>query len=314
MGVARTRSGLRKCRAAGPGSRMALVAPASGFDRAEFDRGVAELDLLGFVADYDDRVFERLPTVAGSPAVRASALKSAWARDDIDAIVAVRGGYGSVEVLPMLQVTDVPERPPVFCGYSDLTSLHIWLNLHVGVTSVHGVMLDRRLARGPEAYDRDSFLRSIGSDPPGEIVPGGVDVLRRGEARGPMFGGTITQLAASLGTPYAFNPPAGSILFLDEIAERPFRLQRLLMQLRLGGVLSRAAAIVCGQMPSCDEPGGTLTARTVIAEFFEDFPGPVLFGFPSGHTTTPLVSLPFGVDTRVVTTRPALVIEESATT
>jgi muramoyltetrapeptide carboxypeptidase len=128
-----------------------------------------------------------------------------------------------------------------------------------------------------------------------------------------LLGGTITQLAASLGTPYAFLPPAGAILFLEDVGERPYRLQRLLMQLRLGGVLSRASAIVLGQMPGCDEPGGALTARAVIEEFFEGFPGPVLFGFPSGHTTTPLISLPFGVEARVVAAgRPRLVLDEAA--
>jgi muramoyltetrapeptide carboxypeptidase len=207
----------------------------------------------------------------------------------------------------------VPDRPAAFVGYSDVTSLHIWLNLHVGVTSVHGAMVDRRLSRGHDAYDPDTFMRSLGADPIGELAPEGLQVLRSGEASGVLLGGTITQLAASLGTPYAFLPPAGAILFLEDVGERPYRLQRLLMQLRLGDVLSRASAIVLGQMPGCDEPGGALTARAVIEEFFEGFPGPVLFGFPSGHTTTPLISLPFGVEARVVAAgRPRLVLDEAA--
>lgn len=294
---------------------MALVAPASGFNREDFDRGVAELRRLGFVVEYADSVFARLPTVAGAASVRAAALKGAWARDDIDAIVAVRGGYGSVETLPLLAPADIPNRPATFVGYSDVTSLHTWLNLHVGVTSVHGAMIDGRLSRGHEAYDPDTFLRSLGAEPMGELAPDGVEAIRPGDASGVLLGGTITQLAASLGTPYAFMPPAGSVLFLEEVGERPYRLRRLLTQLRLGGVLSRAAAIVLGQMVSCDEPGGALTARSVLEEFFQDFPGPVLYGFPSGHTTTPLISLPFGVEARVVASgRPRLVIEEAAAT
>lgn len=313
MGVARTKAGLRKCRAAGPGSRVVLVAPASGFDRVEFDCGVAELGRLGFIVDYADTVFERRPTVAGAADVRAAALKAAWARTDVDTVIAVRGGYGSVETLPLLSTTDVPDRPAAFVGYSDLTSIHIWLNLHVGVTSVHGAMIDRRIARGHEAYDSDTFLRSLGPEPIGELAPDGLEVLRPGEAEGPLFGGTLTQLAASLGTPYAFIPPAGSILFIEDVGERPYRLQQRLMQLRLAGVLARASAVVLGQMTSCDEPGGALTARDVFVEFFADFPGPVLFNFPSGHTTTPFVSLPFGVEARVVGTgRPRLILDEAA--
>ena len=313
MGVARTKAGLRKCRPAAPGSRVVLVAPASGFDRAEFDRGVAELGRLGFIVEYADTVFDRRPTVAGPADVRAAALKAAWARADVDVIIAVRGGYGSVETLPLLSIADVPDRPPAFVGYSDLTAIHTWLNLHVGVTSVHGAMIDRRIARGHEAYDPDTFLRSLGPEPIGELAPDGLEVLRPGEAEGPLFGGTITQLAASLGTPYAFMPPAGSILFLEEVGERPYRLQRTLMQLRLAGVLARASAVVLGQMTSCDEPGGALTARDVFVDVFADFPGPVLFNFPSGHTTTPFVSLPFGVEARVVGAgRPRLILNEAA--
>lgn len=316
MGVGTTKAGFRKCRAVRPGSRVAIVAPASGFDRTEFDRGIAELERLDLIPVYDESVFERrAPAVAGPPAVRAAALEAAWANEDIDAIVAVRGGYGSVETLPLLDRMMVPEHPATFVGYSDLTSLHVWLNLHVGVTSVHGAMLDRRLARGADAYDSVTFLRSLSAEPLGELAPEGVDIIRNGDATGVLLGGTITQLAGSLGTPFAFKPPIGSVLFLDEIGERPYRIQRLLMQLRLAEVLSGAAAIVVGQLPQCDEPGGRITARSVIEEFFEGFSGPIIFGFPSGHTNTPLVSVPFGVQTRVVADagRARVVIEESAT-
>src|SRR5690606_39890661 len=129
VGVARTKAGLRRFRAVRPGSRVALVAPASGFDRAEFDRGVEELRRPGLDPVYDDSVFERRATVAGAPAVRAAALAAAWAREDVDAIVSVRGGYGSVEILPILDRISVPDHPAGFVGYSDLTSLHTWLNL-----------------------------------------------------------------------------------------------------------------------------------------------------------------------------------------
>jgi muramoyltetrapeptide carboxypeptidase len=117
----------------------------------------------------------------------------------------------------------------------------------------------------------------------------------------------------SLGTPFAFSPPEGYVLFLDEVSERPYRLRRMLVQMRFAGLLADAVAVVFGQLPRCDEPGGLLTGRAVVADCLAGFPGPVLFGFPSGHTTTPLVTLPFGVRTRVVANRtPRLVVEEAA--
>ena len=128
-----------------------------------------------------------------------------------------------------------------------------------------------------------------------------------------LIGGTLTQLAASLGTPYAFDPPNGCILFLDEVAERPYRIDRMLTQLRLGGVLARASALVFGELPKCDEPGGDPSAVAVIAALSRDFPGPVLFGLPSGHTSGASLTLPFGVSARVVAdSTPRVVIDEAA--
>jgi muramoyltetrapeptide carboxypeptidase len=311
--TARTRSGLKKFRAVRPGASVAVVAPASPFVREQFDAGVAELARLGFTPVFDPTVFERGEIVAGPSAVRARAVADAMGRDDIDALIAVRGGYGSVEILPHLDAATFRATPKACIGYSDLTSLHAWLNGHVGITSVHGAMLEGRLANGESEYDRASFLGSLTTEPLGELTAQTLEVLRSGTASGPLVGGTLTQLVASLGTPYGFAPPRGAVLFLEDVGERPYRLQRMLMQLRLSGRLAHLAAIVCGQMTRCDEPNGRLTARAVVADFFADFPGPVLFGFPSGHTATPLVSLPFGVHTRVVADgAPRLILEEAA--
>ena len=126
-------------------------------------------------------------------------------------------------------------------------------------------------------------------------------------------GGTLTQLTASLGTPYAFDPPEGCILFVDEIGERPFRIDRMLTQLRLSGILQRAAGLVFNELPKCDEPTGSPTARAVVADVLTGFPGPIVFGMRSGHTAGAMLTLPFGVRARVVTgAEPGLVIEEAA--
>lgn len=278
---------------------MALVAPASPFERAAFDAGVAELERLGFVATYRAGIFERDGFVAGPPGRRARELMWAFEEPNVDAILAVRGGYGSVEVLPHLDADRIARRRTAVVGYSDVTSLHAFLNTRVGLVTVHGPMLEGRLAAGPSAYDLASFLGSLDVEPLGELPVNGVEVIRAGEARGPLFGGTLTQILASFGTPYEFDPPAGHVLFLDEVGERPYRLHRMLTQYRLAGRFARAAAVVIGQLPRCDEPGGTPTGLSVVRELLADFPGPVLAGFPSGHATSPLVSLPFGVEALV---------------
>ena len=137
-------------------------------------------------------------------------------------------------------------------------------------------------------------------------------MLRPGEAAGVLVGGTLTQLAASLGTPWAFEPPDGCVLFIEEVGERPYRIHRMLTQLAQAGVLARAGALVFGELPSCDEPGGEHAIRDVLRDFVRDFAGPVLFGFPSGHTDGPTWTLPLGVQARVRTTPAAVVIEEGA--
>jgi muramoyltetrapeptide carboxypeptidase len=314
--VALTTAGGVTFRPAGPGSRVALVAPASPFPREDFDRGVTELRRLGFDPVWDDRVFERQAFVAGPAAARAAELQHALTRPDVDAVIAVRGGYGSLHTLAALDPAAIRRRRTAFVGYSDLTSVHAYLGRRVGLASVHGPMIDGRFAHGTAAYDPRTFLGSLSVEPLGELSPPGVEVVRRGEARGPLFGGTLTQLTGLLGTPFDDAPPAGHVLFIDEVDERPYRLHRLLTQWRLAGRLASAVGLVFGQLPRCDEPGGAVTAVDVVREFAEGFPGPVLLGFPSGHTTTPttpMLSLPLGVAVRLVATdRPALVFEEAA--
>jgi muramoyltetrapeptide carboxypeptidase len=309
----RTEAGFLKFRPIRPGSTVALVAPASSFDRSEFEAGVAELRRLGLNPVYDDAVFERQAFTAGRPRVRTLSLLRAFDEMGADAVIAVRGGYGSVEILPLLDAERIRASRTAFVGYSDVTSLHSYLG-SLGLASVHGPMIDGRLARGPEAYDPASFLASLGPAPLGELEPAGLETIQPGAGIGPLVGGTLTQLLASFETPFAFRPPDGHVLFLDEVGERPYRLHRMLMQLRLSGRLASASAVVFGQLPRCDEPGGAVTARDVVRDVMSGFPGPVLTGFPSGHTTTPLVSLPFGVRARVEAAphRARLILEEAA--
>jgi muramoyltetrapeptide carboxypeptidase len=304
-----------KPRPLAPGDRIAVVAPASPFARDQFDAGVAEIRRLGYEPVYDDTVFARARYTAGDPSLRASAFARAWSDPSIRALIAVRGGYGSVQLLPHLDRDAIRRTPKAFIGYSDNTSLLSWLTGQCGIVSFHGPMLEGRLAKGPDGYDVGTFTRVLTSaGPAGSITHPGLETLRPGDAAGVLTGGTLTQLTASLGTPYAFDPPHGHILFIDEVAERPYRIDRMLTQLRLAGILGRAAAIVFGELPRCDEPAaGGPAIRDVLRDLLAGFPGPVLFGLPSGHTTGACLTLPFGVHARAIGEgEPALVIEEGA--
>ena len=296
------------------GDRIAIVSPASAFAREEFDAGVAELRRLGFVPVYDETVFAReAGYLAGTAESRAGAFLRYWRDPDVRALIATRGGYGSVQVVPFLDQKVMRATPKLFIGYSDNTSILSWLTCQCGIPALHGPMLDRRLSRGPDAYDERSFVSLAGGGAGDTLGPEGVEVVQSGETVGRLYGGTLTNLVASLGTPYAFDPPERSILFIEDVNERPYRIDRMLTQLRFSGVLDRAVGLVFGDMRSCDEPDGRVTVRAVIQRLTKDFKGPVVFGFPSGHSSGPCWTLPLGVSVRLTThPRPSILVEEAA--
>jgi muramoyltetrapeptide carboxypeptidase len=303
-----------KPRALSPGDRIAVVAPASPFVRDEFEAGVAELRRLGFEPVYDARVFARRGYVAGEPAVRAAAIHDAWRDVSVAGLIGARGGYGSAQVLPLLDAQMAQQSRKAFVGYSDLTAVLSYLTTRCGLVAFHGPMLAGRLGRGTEGYDPRSFLDVLcRREPLGELSPPGLESLVPGESCGRLFGGTLTQLVASLGTPFAFEPPDEYVLLVEEVGERPYRLDRMLTQLRQAGLLRRARAIVVGELPRCEEAGGEPTARAVVADVLSDFPGPVVFGMPTGHSAGAALTLPLGVSCRVIAgSISRIVIEEAA--
>lgn len=295
------------------GDRVAFVAPASGASRGEVDTAAAGLTPFGLRASYDDSVFAKERFTAGSPAARAEAIHKALLDPDVGGLIAIRGGYGSAQLLPLLDIKLLQSARKPLIGYSDITTL-LWLYVQNGLTAIHGPMADRRLSKGAEGFDADSFRRVVMSEEPaGELCPPQLEPMHAGTATGVLVGGTLTQLMASLGTPWAFQPPEGAILFLEDVGERPYRIHRLLTQGAQAGVFTHARAIVFGEFPGCDEPGGEPAIRDVLRDFTADLRIPVLFNFPSGHTAGATWTLPFGVRAEVVAgPAPVVRILESA--
>lgn len=303
---------LRRPAALRPGDRLAVLAPASPIERAVFERGVAELRSVGFDPVFDARALAATGYLAGPAAERAAAFRQAWDDPDVAGIVAVRGGYGSAQILPLLDTAALRRKAKPVLGCSDLTALLAFLTTGCGLVGFHGPML-LNLAQGSDGYDRASLLGCLTvPEPLGALRPPGVEAIRRGTARGLLLGGTLTLLAASLGTPFAFVPPEGYVLFLDDVGERPYRLDRMLTQIRQSGLLDAASAVVLAEFPGCSDDAGR-DARSVCADLLTDFRGPVLWGFPSGHTSGPALTLPLGVTVSVSTDpAPGLIVEEAA--
>ena len=293
---------MRKPRALVEGDRIAIVAPASPFDRGEFERGVEEIRRLGFLPVYDESVFARRSYVAGPPDVRAAAFQAAWDDPAIAGVIAARGGYGSAQILPLLDAHALRLSAKCFIGYSDLTALLTFLTLTCGVVAFHGPMLEKRLANGEAGYDRDSFRRAVcRAAPMGEIASATLEALRPGDATGVLLGGTLTQILASLGTPYAFAPPPGYVLFIEEVGERPYRLDRMVTQLKLAGILGKIKGFIFGSCSECG-PGdgnyGALTLEEILKDHVKPLGVPAWQGAMIGHAQ-PQWTLPEGAQVEI---------------
>ena len=278
------------------GDKIALVALASPFERRLFDAGTKELETLGFQPVYDERVFEKTRYLAGDPSNRALVFQEAWNDPEIAGIMAVRGGYGSSQVLPFLGQRELSKIPKVMIGCSDITSVLTFLSVSRGFVCFHGPMVTT-LGRGAKFYDEATLLAQVMNPVSyGMIKFDELESFQGGSARGPLLGGTLTQLTASLATPFQFNPPEGYVLLLDDIGERPYRIDRMLTQLAQAGVLEKAAGVICAEFPDCDEPTGEVTTRTVLKELLRPVRGPVVYGLPTGHTVHPMLTLPLGIN------------------
>lgn len=284
-----------------PGDAVAVIAPASPFPDDAYAAGIAELRQLGFEPTTGAHAFDRAGYVAGPGESRAEDLLAAFEDRAPKAVFAARGGYGSAELLPWLDVRRIRRAPKLLVGYSDITALLAYLTTRCGLMAAHGPCVAAGLHLGPAGYDRPTLLQTLTSvEPIGALPAPGMEPLVAGEASGPLLGGNLTQLAASMGTPFAFDPPDGCVLFLEDVGERPYRIDRLLTQLKFARVLERAAAIVFGEFPGCDEADGSATARGAASRALSGFRGPVLWGLPAGHTAGPALTLPLGVRARVV--------------
>lgn len=262
------------------------------------DRGVASLRALGFDVVLGDAVRSRSRFTAGTIDDRVRDLQSLWAEDSVAGIVCARGGAGAGWVSARLDGAAMAARPKVFMGYSDITFIHSLLNGH-GLVTLHGPMVAQDLADG--RYDAPSLRAALFGEGTYATAPDDIVSLRPGAAEGTLQGGCISILAAAAGTPYALRPdPAGTILFLEDVNEKPFRVDRTLMQLRDSGAFDGVRGVVFGDMQDCNPSHGAgYTLADVILDSLAGLDVPIAMGMSSGHTHHPNVTLPFGVRARL---------------
>jgi len=297
-----------------PGDTIGIVAPASNIQRSDLEAGCAALARAGYRTFYFDSILERDLYFAGSPARRARELEQMFERDDIRAILCARGGYGANYLLPHLDIAKIKAHPKIFIGYSDITALLTHFLDAAGFVVFHGPMAAKDWAH-EDGVDLNSWQSALSSTAPWDVpLNPEVVAVAQGEAEGILYGGCLSILVASLGTPYAIKS-AGTILFLEDVAAKPFQIDRMLMQLKLGGYLDSVRGIVFGEMLDCFQNATQdYTLQEVVQRIVGDLGVPVAFGVKSGHVTSGNITLPFGVKAKLSVrgAQVALKIAESA--
>ena len=275
--------------APGAGHTIGIIAPASPFDADRFEAGLDVIKGMGFEVFVAEAVRERTGYLAGADRQRAQVINKLFADPGIGAIWCARGGYGSMRCLPFIDYAGIRANPKVLIGASDATALLMSVYLRCKMPVVHGPMVVS-LADADEPTCRSARLLfscekapGIASDPP-IVICGGV-------ARGPVAGGNLTTLAHLIGT--GFEPDfSGHLLFLEDIGEAPYRIDRMLTQMKMAGKLSSVAGLILGRFTDC---GRTQEILDIVEAICGDLGIPILAGIPAGHGL-PNMMVPMGVE------------------
>jgi muramoyltetrapeptide carboxypeptidase len=267
------------------GTCIGIVAPASSVDLTKSYQAIDQLLDIGYIPILGDAIFDQHGFLAGNDADRLADIHRMFADPNIDAILCLRGGYGSMRIIDQIDFDLIRRNPKWLIGYSDITTLLNAVYQETGMLSIHGPML----AELPSSVDSCwwDHLWGLLQNPMSPFTypqTKKTHCLFPGKAAGPIIGGNLTLLAASLGTPFEINT-AGCILFMEEVGENPYRIDRMLTQLRLAGKLQAANGIVFGDFTDCHAPADkpSFPIEEILAAHMELAGTPAFMGFPAGH-------------------------------
>jgi muramoyltetrapeptide carboxypeptidase len=281
---------------------LAIFAPASPADEKSYGAGLAELRRLKFGMSLTDNPLSSPEGYfAASLEERRQEFLEALAAKQVAGLVALRGGYGSNYLLDE-ELAKHLQTPKVLIGFSDVTSLQIFLWQRASWVTFYGPMVAAGLNAGagaPGGYDEASLLNAVRKTDGGWVIPLQGEQLVAGEARGRILGGAMTLVEATFGTPWELDT-RGAILLLEDRAMKPYQIDRMLMHFKQAGKLESVKGIVLGDFPECDPPvAGSPTVRDVCARILGPLGVPVVFGAPIGHTLRPMLTIPLGVNARL---------------
>ena len=277
------------------GSRVAVVSPASAAKAELVQAGCEHLRAFGYEPVVMPSALARGPLYyAGTAEERVADLHTAFADVSIDGILCTRGGWGSAELLPLLDAALVRAHPKVFVGYSDHTSLQVWLWQECGLRTFYAPMVaaDWSKADGVDLPTWRAAVEGVGRWSVG--ANDGLRVLRPGAAEGRLLGGCLAMLEAGLGTPWALRLDEPTVLFVEDIGVKPYQWDRMLQHLRFAGLMENVRGVVFGDMSACAEEREMPLLEAACLHGLRDFAGPVSMGLRCGHVNAGNRSVPLG--------------------
>jgi len=304
------------------GMTVGLIAPASStFENEDIRFAIDIIRSLGFHCKPGKHLFKRHGYLAGKDEERAEDLNAMFADSEVDAIFALRGGYGTPRILPMLDYTTIKANPKLFIGYSDITALLVAIHQQTGLITFHGPIArqtysDYTLAEKRKVTMSTEAPIQIGSPPPFETKPGVVESANRltrivsGKTRGRLIGGNLSLISMLMGTP--FEPDfRDKIVFLEDVGEEPYRVDRMMTQLWLSGKLRQAAGFVIGKFTNVDIDGNSLSLEDIFFERLQLLGKPAIRGMMIGHVRDQ-TTIPIGIEAELDSDAATLTLLESA--
>lgn len=297
---------------------IGLISPASSPDEfSRVQKGVKYLESLGYRVKVGENVGKNHGYLAGTDSERVEDIHSMFKDKNVKAIFTLRGGYGAFRLLDKIDYRIIKNNPKIFVGYSEITSLQMAFFEKAGLISFAGPMVAVDFYDEVSPYTNELFWATITSNKKlGKIkYPESLKMphLHKGSASGRLIGGNLAVFAALLGTPY-FPNLTGKILMIEEIGELPYRVDRMLNQLRLAGALKKIKGIILGRFVDCNEHDPnkkTLTIGEVIADYIGTLPIPSIYTFPHGHIKD-FVTIPFGLKVNLNATKGIVEFAEGA--
>ncbi len=286
------------------GDVIGICAPASPPASVEkLNKGIAYLERCGFRVEAGKNIFKKRGYLAGTDNQRADDLNKLFANPKVKAIFTIRGGYGSQRILPLLDYNLIKRNPKILVGYSDITALHFALLSKIGLVTFSGPMVAVEMADDLTKKTEEQFWDCLMSARPPHSIKGDPTQSsifhRSGSATGQLLGGNLSLVTALVGTQF-FPSIRDPIFILEEIDERPYRIDRMLQQMKLSGIFKKAKGVALADFRGCEPEKGkpSLTLQQIFRDIFQDYSFPIVSGFSIGHIKDSL-SFPIGVKIKI---------------